>query len=236
MATAAAPTAAFTVAGTTAAGVVAPHGIVAQALGATPVASAPSEGLYSVVPVGGSSAPSPSSLRLIGALTRPGLDARSASGLPPVTYAPGPAYQPQASSPSFPSSASSQQSQQAQPSQSPGGPAVLSVPVTGIDLSSGTPQTIQLSATGSGWVSWRVKTDGSDLDFSPSSGVLQAGGSVTLTVSVDPAQASDQNLTQTFTIGGQQVTATLPQPAPQPTDAPTDPPSAAADVPTAVSS
>jgi hypothetical protein len=232
VATAAATTAAFTVAGTTAAVVVAPHGIVAQALGAAPVASAPSDGLYSVVPVGGSSSPSPSSLRLIGALTRPGLDARSASGLPPVTYAPGPVYQPPVSSQSSPSSPSSQQSQQAQPA---GGPAVLNVAVDAIDLSSGTPQQVTISATGSGWVSWRVKTDGSDLDFSPSSGVLKAGDTVTVTVSMDAA-ANPADVSETFSIGNQSVAATLQAPAPVPAVTPADTPVAPTDLPAAVSS
>ena len=197
-------------AATGAAVVVAPHGPIAQAFGATPAVSAPADGISSAAPFAAPSAPV--SLRLIGDLTRPGrLDARAASGLPPATVVPAPAYQPPDSSASSPSS----QQGQAQP---PGGPAVLQVPVTGIDLTSGTPQVITLSASGAGWVAWKVNTTGSDLDFSATQGVLTAGGSVALTVSVDRAQAQDRNTTQVFDVNGQQVTVTLPVLA-----APTDP-------------
>jgi hypothetical protein len=93
------------------------------------------------------------------------------------------------------------------------GPAVLSVNVVAIDLSSGTPQTITLSAAGSGWVAWKVDTQGqSDLDFSPSRGVLAAGESVTVTVSLDASQ--DGAVSETFSIGTQAVTATLSVPVP----------------------
>jgi hypothetical protein len=94
------------------------------------------------------------------------------------------------------------------------GPAVLTVSATSLDLSNPLdPQaTITLSASGGGWVSWRVDTSGNDLDFSQSHGVLQAGQSIVLTVSVDPAQALDGNTQQSFEIDGQQVTVALPPP------------------------
>jgi hypothetical protein len=69
---------------------------------------------------------------------------------------------------------------------------------------------ITLSASGAGWVSWRISTTGPDLDFSATHGVLQAGQSVVLTVSVDPAQSLDGNTQQAFEINGQQVTVALP--------------------------
>ena len=203
-------------------------------LGAAPASSAPASGLYSATPISSSSP-----LRLIGSVSRPGLDAKTATGnlpgglppeLPSCCY-----YQPPPSS-----QASAQQQPQPSASSAPAGHATLSVPVSGIDLSSGTPQTIVLTATGtSGWVSWRVDTRDpltgaaqADLDFSATHGVLPAGGNVTLTVSVDPAQAQDGNTQETFTINGESVTATLPAPPPAPspavtpTDMPTDLPSA----------
>ena len=111
--------------------------------------------------------------------------------------------------------------------------------MTGIDLSSGTPQQVTLTATGGGWMSWSVTTTGTDLDFSPSSGVLRAGESVTVTVSVDRGPGSDRNAQQVFSVGGSQVTVTLPAPPPpvvDPSPAPTDAVTAPADVPTPASS
>ena len=122
-----------------------------------------------------------------------------AAGAPVPVYSP--ALQPASSSP--PSSPSAAVSVQA-------GPAVLTVGAVSLDLSV-TPQAmITLSASGAGWVSWRISTSGTDLDFSATHGVLQAGQSVTLTVSVDPAQALDGNTSQTFEINGQPVTVALP--------------------------
>ena len=60
------------------------------------------------------------------------------------------------------------------------------------------------------------------------SGVLSAGESYTLTVTVDPAQAVDGDTSATFSIDGQQVTVALPvQPAvvPSVTATPSAPPS-----------
>jgi hypothetical protein len=89
------------------------------------------------------------------------------------------------------------------------GPAVLQVPVS-VDLSSGMPQTISLTATGYGWVAWRIKPGGPDLDFSATHGVLQAGQTATVTVSLDVTQ--DGATVQTFDVNGQPVTATLQDP------------------------
>jgi hypothetical protein len=78
-----------------------------------------------------------------------------------------------------------------------------------------TPQaTFTISATGSGWASWHISTSGTDLDFSPAHGVLQAGQSVQVTVSLDPSQ--DGLTSQAFTVDGQTVTVNLPLPAPVP--------------------
>ncbi len=119
---------------------------------------------------------------------------------------------PQQSSSSSSSSSSSAPSVQASVSV---GPAQLSLGgITSLDLSNPLdPQvTFTITASGGGWASWRISTAGTDLDFSPSSGVLQAGGSVTVTVSLAP---SLDNLTQqTFTVAGQQVTVALPLPVP----------------------
>jgi hypothetical protein len=123
----------------------------------------------------------------------------------PPPWSPAPGSSPASASPS------------ASPSVSAAvGPAVLSVGATSLDLSNPLdPQaSITLSASGSGWVSWRVDTTGYDLDFSATHGVLQAGQSYVLAVSVDPAQALDGNTSQTFSIGGQQVTVNLPLPVP----------------------
>jgi hypothetical protein len=113
------------------------------------------------------------------------------------------------------------------------GPAVLSVGTDAIDLTNVTSATVTLTASGSGWVSWHITTSGTDLDFSATHGVLQAGQSVQVTVSLDPSQ--DGLSSQTFEIAGQQVTVTLPGPAPDPsatpsagvTTDPTAPPSGA---------
>lgn len=97
-------------AATGAAVAVAPHGPVAQVFGAAPAVSAPAPGLYGAAPIGGPSSPSP--LRLIGSVTRPSLDAKSAAGHPPVVSVPVPASsQP----PQHPSPSQSSQSSQPSP-------------------------------------------------------------------------------------------------------------------------
>ena len=146
---------------------------------------------------------------------------------------------PSVSSQSSPSSQPATQPSQAPSSAAAGGPAVLSGIPSALDLSSGTPTTITLGATGDGgWVSWQIGTAGAgDLDFSQDHGILRPGQSVTVTVSVDPAQAVDGDPSETFTIGGQSVTAQLPAPvaAPSPavtgSDVPTDFPSLVAPSP-----
>jgi Family of unknown function (DUF6221) len=120
---------------------------------------------------------------------------------PPWSPAPGPSSSLPGPSPSASSAAA--------------GPAVLTVSTQAIDLTTATSAVITLSASGSGWASWKIDTQGqADLDFSATHGVLQAGQSVTITVSVDPAQASDGNTSETFTIGGVFVRADLPPLAP----------------------
>ena len=186
----------------------------------TPAPAASIEAAVPVVP--------PSSVRLIRAVTspgaKPGLDAKSGSAAGSSGAAPVPpsvSYPPPSSSPSSPSSQSSAQ---------PAGPAVLTVSTTAVDLTTATSATITISATGSGWASWSVSTwdpqtqsNQTDLDFSPSHGVLQAGQSVTITVSLDAGYAGVDAL-ETFTVAGASVTATLPgsQPAASPSPAPTD--------------
>ena len=213
VATAAAGTVAFTVATGTAAVVVAPHGVVAQAFGAVPVASAPADGIVSATPITGPSS-SPSALPVAAFMTKPKTSAISSLPLydPPsqrsYAYVP-PAYNPP------PQQGQGQGSQQQAPAQQQSGPAVLQVdaPAT-IDLTGGGTQTITISATGSGWVSWHISTDGSDLDFSPARGVLQAGQSVTVMISVNAAQVVDGNQSQTFSVAGQDISVTLPPPPP----------------------
>jgi hypothetical protein len=102
------------------------------------------------------------------------------------------------------------------------GPAVLTGIPASLDLSSGVPETFTLTATGAGWVSWRVSTTGTDLDFSPAHGVLQAGGTATVTISLDASQ--DGLTSQVFTIDGQTVTVSLPLPVPVPTESVSIPP------------
>jgi len=231
--TAAVSVGALTVAGAVA---VAPHSPIAQVLGAAP--AVPASGIYSATPI-----PVPSSsLRLIGSIARqglPGLDARTAAGSNPALTPPPYYYAPPVSSQPSPSSPPSQSAAPAPAAV----PATLN-PVTGADpdgtinLSGGGTVTLTVSASGnSGWTSWRVDAHrGVDLDFSKTSGVLQAGATDQVVVSVDPVQATDGNQQETFTIGNQQITATLPAPVPvvAPTDAaPTDTP---ADVPSPASS
>jgi len=89
---------------------------------------------------------------------------------------------------------------------------VLSVGTTSLDLSAVPQATVTLTASGSGWVSWSVTTTGTDLDFSKTSGVLAAGQSYQLTVSLDPSQ--DGLTAQTFEVNGTQITVGLPLPLP----------------------
>ena len=150
---------------------------------------------------------------------RPKLDAKSAGSSLPGTPLPWYEYDPTSSSPSqLPST------QQSQAAASTATPPVLAVSATSIDLTGTMSATVTLTAVGgSGWVSWRVDPGGTDLDFSATHGILAAGQSCTLTVSLDSAQ--DGLLSQAFTIDGQQVTVALPPlPAVVPTDAATDAP------------
>jgi hypothetical protein len=94
------------------------------------------------------------------------------------------------------------------------GPATLSISAASLDLSLTPQATFTISATGSGWASWHISTSGTDLDFSPAHGVLQAGQSVQVTVSLDPSQ--DGLTSQAFTVDGQTVTVNLPLPVPVP--------------------
>ena len=170
-----------------------------------PAASAPNPAASIVA-----AAPVPS--QSLAALTKPkakhaarGKELLSASSLP-VPYLP--VTEPSSSSPSS-SQPSVQVSVQA-------GPAVLTVSTSSLDLSGGVSQTFTITASGGGFASWHVDSTGPDLDFSPSSGVLEAGESATVTVSVDAAQALDGNLSATFSISTgsgsvvQSVTVSLP--------------------------
>ena len=176
-----------------------------------PAASAPNPAASIVA-----AAPVPS--QSLAALTKPkakhaarGKTLLSASSLP-VPYLP--VTEPSSSSPSS-SPPSVQVSVQA-------GPAVLTVSTSSLDLSGGVSQTFTITASGGGFASWHVDSTGPDLDFSPSSGVLEAGESATVTVSVDAAQALDGNLSATFSISTgpgsvvQSVTVSLPPLPPLP--------------------
>ena len=189
----------------------------------------PVAGIYSAVPIAGAS---PSQLRLVGSVTRPkpDLDAKGAGVNPIASLGPVPSADvPSSSSSSWPSQQASQQQSQGG---AQAGPATLSVGSTGLDLSGAlTSATVTLSASGSGWVSWKVDTSGSDLDFSATHGVLNAGESYTLTVSL--ASVLDSATEQIFSVNGQQVSVNLPlpvvvpvvTPSDLPTLLPTDPPS-----------
>jgi hypothetical protein len=208
-----------TVAVLTAAVTLAPPSVTHVFSGGTAGAPNPAASIESAVPI-----PSPSSpLRLVAGVThpRPRLDADSSGAVTPVPWY---AYNPPAAS-----GAPSQQPPAAAP---PAGPAVLEVsaPAAGLSLTTSlTSATVTLSATGSGWVAWHVDAGGPDLDFSADHGVLAAGQSYQLVVTVDPAQATDGNTAQTFSVNGTQVTAALPpQVAVVPSPADTSVPSPAA--------
>lgn len=111
----------------------------------------------------------------------------------------------------------------ASPSSSPvvsaqAGPATLSVSAASLDLSVISQAQITISASGAGWAAWRIGTSGTDLSFSKTSGVLQAGQSATVTVSL--ASALDGLAQQVFTVAGQSVTVSLPLPLPAVSAAP----------------
>jgi hypothetical protein len=137
-----------------------------------------------------------------------GLLYASGASLPPPYVSPAVQPSPSSAGPSASAAASA------------AGPAVLASLPSALDLSGGAPATLTLTATGSGWLSWRVETSGVDLTFSPDHGILTAGSSVTVTVSVDAAQASDGNAKQTFSIDGQTITVSLPAPVPVPSGSP----------------
>ena len=175
-----------------------------------PAASAPVPGWHT------SATPVPS--QSLAALTKPKHAARGkrllASAVLPVPSSYVPASDPSSSSP--PSSAAPVVSASV-------GPATLSVSAATLDLSLVPQATFTVTASGSGWASWRVSTSGTDLDFSQSSGVLQAGQSVTVTVSL--ASALDGLAQQSFTIAGQTIAVTLPLPVPVPSVVPSVVPS-----------
>lgn len=166
--------------------------------GANPAASVVASGLIPSPSLAGSERHARNAAR------KGGKKALLSAGGQPVLY--GPAPDPSSSASSSPSPAASVQA----------GPAQISVSTPSLDLSILQSVTFQVIATGSGWSSWSVSTTGSDLDFSPSHGILQAGQSVTVTVKVDPAQLLDGNSLQSFTIGTNLVTVTLPGPVPVP--------------------
>ena len=205
------------------AAVVAPHGPVASVLGVgTPATPNPVAGIYSASPITGPS--SPLKLAAItGAITKPRLDADGLAGqvppslAAPYLYAPS---QPSPSSPSYQQPVSSQQSQQ-------GGSVQIAVSTTAPDLSSGAGSvTVTLTASGDGgWAAWKVDaTDPNtgaaqtDLDFSPSHGVLRPGQEAQVVVTLDASL--DEAAQETFEIAGQQVTIALPGPPPAPAVAP----------------
>lgn len=86
--------------------------------------------------------------------------------------------------------------------------------------------TVTLTASGDGgWAAWKVDaTDPNtgaaqtDLDFSPSHGVLRPGQEAQVVVTLDASL--DEAAQETFEIAGQQVTIALPGPPPAPTTAP----------------
>jgi hypothetical protein len=143
--------------------------------------------------------PAPSSSLRFAAYTRPRTDANRAKAVPAGLPLPPAMYgDPPAAVPSAPPS----------PAQAPP-PAVLEMSTTALDLTGSPQAVITLSATsGSGWVSWTVSADGTDLDFSATHGVLAAGESCQITVSLDPDQ--DGSTMETFSVDGQSVTVTLP--------------------------
>lgn len=161
------------------------------------------------------------SLSPVALLTKPrpkragdGKHLMASTGLP----LPLPSYYPASDPPSSSPASSSSPAVSAQV-----GPATLSLGgVTSLDLTNPADTSVQftVSATGAGWLSWHIAPGGSDLTFSPDHGVLQAGQSVQVTVSLSVVDALTQ---QTFTVirgsesSGQQVLVNLPLPVPVPT-------------------
>ncbi len=202
---------------------VSPHGPVASVLGVgSPATPNPVAGIYSASPITAPS--SPLKLAAItGAVTKPRLDADGLAGQVPPSLAAPYLYvpsQPSQSSPSYQQPVSSQQSQQ-------GGSVQIAVSTTAPDLSSGAGSvTITLTASGDGgWAAWKVDaTDPAtgaaqtDLDFSPSHGVLRPGQEAQVVVTLDASL--DEAPAETFEIAGQQVTIALPGPPPAPAVAP----------------
>jgi hypothetical protein len=165
--------------------------------GPSSAAPAPAASIFGAVPI-----PLPSSSLIAQDVTHPEtITARKDLGSrTPVSPSSLPTLpSPAGSSPAAPSASSA-----------PAGPAVLTVSTSGLDLSAVSQAAVILTASGSGWVSWSVATTGTDLVFSATHGVLQAGQSATITVSL--ASSQDGLAAQVFTIGGQQVTVALPLP------------------------
>ena len=166
--------------------------------------------------VSASATPLPSS-SLIASLTRPEAKARSARKVPAPLV-------PPFTSPASPSSPAPAASPSPSPSSPPPpAPGVLVVSTTAIDLTVNPQVTITLSAY-VGRVDWSVTPQGSDLDFSQTSGTLKPGQTYQLVVSLDASQ--DGNASEVFEVNNQQVTVTLPPlpPLPVVTDSPTPDP------------
>jgi hypothetical protein len=210
----------------TAAIIILPGGVSHSPSGAQPAFSAPA-----ATAAGSVIGPSSSPVAALAARHRGGkADSRASRVLQSAVTGAAPAQSGVSPQPQPPSSSSP-------PSASPGGPAVLSVSTTAIDLdSASSTATITLSATGApgSWVKWDVSTFDpatgiyqGDLDFSATHGILVAGQSATVTVTVDPAQAEDGDASETFGVAGQSVTASLPAlaPAVEPSGTPTPLPS-----------
>ena len=209
---------------------VAPNVSLTHPFGASPGTSASAPGWE------GSASPvsSPSQRLIAAVVTKPKADAAKAGKLTASS-----SLTPSVPSLVLPSATGSSASAGPQPGQdapaapaSPAGPATLSVSMDGSpDLSVAPSVTVTISASGSGWATWKVDAGGSDLDFSAKHGVLQAGQSATITVTSDAVQ--DGAAVQTIDVAGTSFTITLPlPPAPvvSPTDLPTilptDPPTA----------
>ena len=189
------------------------HGAVAQALGAQPAASAPADGIVSATPITDPSSPLPSTVPIADILTKPKTSAISSLPFVPEPYSSPYVNVPPAYNPAPPSQGQGTQ----QPPPSPSGRPVIQLDATAIDLTGASSATVTITATGNtGWTSWHVDAGGSDLDFSSTHGVLQAGQSYTLTISLDATQ--DGGTQQTFDVNGQQVTVSLPLPPPPPAD------------------
>ncbi len=188
----------------------------------------PAASIYSATPIPASPSGSPPLAALV---TRPrtSLDAKSAADIDPLVLPVPSSYTP-------PGPAPQQQQQQPAPQQPqvpapPSDPAVLEVSTPALDLTVLPSATFTLTAAGdSGWVSWHIDKQGAAaLDFTPAHGVLAAGQSVTVTVSLSPYQNGAAQ--EVFNVNGIPVTVALPPlPVPSPPDV------VPSDVPTAVPS